>query len=100
MGLGSTAKKLQALADTAEKLYQRVAELREEVDATRETVTDTNERVRRLETEFAEQRALLDAVAGELDIDIEEVSADAHIVDPERDDEADEGATGDATGDD
>lgn len=83
MGLGGTAKKIQTLADTAEKMYQRLNELREQVQATHESVTDTTDRVKRLENEMAEQRALLDAVATELDIDVETVSAEAHISDAE-----------------
>ena len=83
MGLGGTAKKIQTLADTAEKMYQRLNELREQVQATHDSVTDTTDRVKRLENEMAEQRALLNAVAGELDIDVETVSAEAHISDAE-----------------
>ncbi|AUX10180.1 hypothetical protein AArcSl_2560 [Halalkaliarchaeum desulfuricum] len=83
MGLGGTAKKIQTLADTAEKMYQRLNELREQVQATQESVTDTTDRVKRLENEMAEQRALLNAVAAELDIDVETVSAEAHISDAE-----------------
>lgn len=84
MGLGGTAKKIQTLADTAEKMYQRMNDLREQVQATQESVTDTSDRVKRLENEMAEQRALLNAVATELDVDVEKVSAEAHISDAER----------------
>lgn len=110
MGLGGTAKKIQTLADTAEKMYTRLNDLREQVQATQESVTDTTRRVKRLENEMAEQRALLNAVAEELDVDVEKVSADAHILDAEEvegdaadeespDGEAVEGADGGDGGD-
>jgi len=69
MGLGSTAKRVSKVADLAEELYGRVQELRKEVAATRETVTDTNERVDTLERELAEQRAIVEALAAEQGVD-------------------------------
>lgn len=75
MGLGSTAKKVQQMADMAEKLYERLNELREQVVQTRETVDDTNERVAALEDELAEQRALVEALADAQGVDVEAVSA-------------------------
>ncbi|WP_227373654.1 DUF5798 family protein [Haladaptatus halobius] len=71
MGLGSTAKKIQKVADTAEKLYAKLNELREQVIAIRDTLETTNERVERLETESAKQRALVEALAEERGIDVE-----------------------------
>lgn len=100
MGLGGTAKKIQTLADTAEKMYQRLNELREQVQATHESVTDTTDRVKHLENEMAEQRALLNAVARELDIDVETVSAEAHISDAEAfEEDTGEAVEDDAVGD-
>jgi outer membrane murein-binding lipoprotein Lpp len=60
MGLGNTAKKLQKVADMAEDVYAKLKELRQEVNATRETVEETAKRTTRLEDELAEQRALID----------------------------------------
>ncbi|MFB6120629.1 MAG: DUF5798 family protein [Halobacteriaceae archaeon] len=81
MGFGSTAKKVQKLADTAEKLYGRLDEVRQQVVETRKTVNDSNERLRELEREMAAQRAVLDAIAEDHDVDVaavrDEVSADA-----------------------
>jgi chromosome segregation ATPase len=70
MGLGSTAKKLQQVADVAEKLFERMNQLREQVQNTQETVEDTNERVATLEDELAEQRAVLEAVADQQGVDV------------------------------
>lgn len=79
MGFGSTAKKIQKLADTAEKLYARLNELREQVLEMRDTLDSTNDRVETLERESAEQRALLEALAEEQSIDVEEVVAEADV---------------------
>ena len=103
MGLGSTAKKIQMVADTAEKMYTRLNEVREQVDTTQSTVQDTGDRVQKLESEIVEQRAIIEAIATELDIDLDAVSADAHIRDAEAaaaDSAADTSATDDATADD
>ena len=83
MGLGSTTKKIQMLADTAEQMYSRLNEVREQVETTQTTVQDTGDRVQKLESEIVEQRAILEAVADELDVDLDAVTADAHIVDAE-----------------
>ena len=84
MGFGDTAKKIQTLADKAERTYQKINELRAEVEETQTTVLDTSERVQRLENEMAEQRAVLDAVAREVGVDLESVSTEAHITEAER----------------
>ncbi|WP_276272177.1 DUF5798 family protein [Haloarcula litorea] len=76
MGLGSTAKKVQKVADVAEKLYAKVNELKEQVENLRETVEDTNERVESVERDLTEQRALLEAVAEESDVDVQSVLDD------------------------
>ncbi|WP_066416693.1 DUF5798 family protein [Halorubrum aethiopicum] len=83
MGFGDTAKKIQTLADRAERTYQKINELRTEVEETQTTVLDTSERVQALENEMAEQRAVLDAVAEEVGVDLDAVSTEAHIVEAE-----------------
>ena len=83
MGFGDTAKKIQTLADRAERTYKKISELRDEVDETQETVKDTADRIKTLENEMAEQRAVLDAVAEEVGVDLERVSTEAHITDAE-----------------
>jgi uncharacterized protein Yka (UPF0111/DUF47 family) len=79
MGFGSTAKKLQKVADMAEDVYARLTALREEVEETRETVESTAERTERLEAEVAEQRAMMDRLleANGLDPDVERRSLDS-----------------------
>lgn len=88
MGLGGTAKKIQRVAEKAEQTYEKLTELRKEVDDTQEMVSDTATRVQRLENEMAEQRAVLDAIAEEVGVDREDVSTDVHIAEAEQDESA------------
>ncbi|WP_336339533.1 DUF5798 family protein [Haloarcula brevis] len=76
MGLGSTAKKIQKVADIAEDLYKKVNELKTQLEDLRSTVDETNTRVDGMETELAEQRAIIEALAEERDVDTEAVVAD------------------------
>lgn len=84
MGIGGTAKKLQKVAEMAEDVYARLNELRDQLAEMRETTQATKARVDRLEVENAEQRALLEALAEREGIDVEGVTANAHIVEAER----------------
>lgn len=77
MGFGSTAKKIQKVADVADKLYTKVNELKMQVQELSETVEDTNDRVDDVERQLAEQRALLEALAEERDVDVDAVLTDA-----------------------
>jgi archaellum component FlaC len=83
MGLGSTAKKLQQIADMAEDVYARLNQLREQVAETRKTVDETKDRVDELDRELAEQRALVEALAEAQGIDVEAITAEVHVVDAE-----------------
>ena len=83
MGLGGTARKLQKVTEMAEDVYTRLNDLRDQVIEMRETTQETKDRVDRLERESAEMRALLEALAEEEGIDVESVTADAHIVEAE-----------------
>ena len=73
MGFGSTAKKLQKITEVADKLQDRFEHLREQVSDLSDTVEDTHERVESVETELAEQRELLEAVAESEGIDVDGV---------------------------
>ncbi|GGJ03245.1 hypothetical protein GCM10008995_11280 [Halobellus salinus] len=83
MGLGGTARKLQKVTDMAEDVYTRLNDLREQIVEMRETTRETSDRVDRLERETAEVRALVEALADAEDIDIERVTAEAHIAEAE-----------------
>lgn len=79
MGLGSTAKKLQTLADRAEQLYAQLKDLRERVMGLEESVEETSRRVDHLENDSEKQLVLLKELAREQDIDVESVLAEAAI---------------------
>jgi methyl-accepting chemotaxis protein len=89
MGLGSTAKKIQKVADLAEELYSKVNELKSQLQELRGTVEETNDRVDELDRELAEQRALLEAIADQQGIDVETVQTEALIDDAEAKTDAD-----------
>jgi archaellum component FlaC len=84
MGLGGTARKLQKVTDMAEDVYTRLNDLRDQIVEMRETTQETSDRVDRLERETAEVRALVEALAEKEGIDVERVTAEAHIAEAER----------------
>lgn len=91
MGLGGTAKKLGTMLDIAEQTYNRLNDVREQLNSLRETVEGTEARFDDVEREQRRQRALLEAVAEEQGIDTDAVVAS---VESEADDSVpDESAT-------
>lgn len=86
MGLGGTAKKLQKVMDSAEKLYSKMNEIIGELKALQQEVEDTSEQVDHLERDLAEQRAIVEALATAEGIDVEDVLAEADL--PPRPDDA------------
>jgi len=101
MGLGSTARKVQKLADLAEKMYKRINQMVEQLQDLRGTVDETGARVEEIERELEQHRTLLKAIADEHDIDVDSVVTDAVIQDAEGNDvstdaePADDADTGD-----
>ncbi|WP_338728046.1 DUF5798 family protein [Haladaptatus sp. DJG-WS-42] len=84
MGLGGTAKKLQKVADTAEELYKRLNELREQILALRQQVESTGEKVESVEADLKQQRVLLEALAEKEGLDVDELLAEAKAADAEQ----------------
>lgn len=97
MGLGSTAKTLQRVADMAEDVYTRLNDVREQLKEMRSTVQTTNERVGQLESEIAEQRAIIEALAEQQGVDVDSVTADIHIEEAEVDGDTPDSVTSDTT---
>jgi len=99
VGLGDTKKKLQKMIDAAEELYAKMNELRGQIDELRAKVDRTSEQVDRIEHAVDEQRALLEHLAEEQGIDVDQVLADAAIREVDAD-AAEDAATeqGDAAG--
>lgn len=79
VGLGDTKKKIQKMIDAAEDLYAKMNELRAQIEELRETVDTTSQQVDSIEHDVEEQRVLLEALADEQGLDVDEVLADAAI---------------------
>jgi uncharacterized coiled-coil DUF342 family protein len=88
MGLGSTTKKIQMLAERAEQLYARLNEVQEEMVHLRENLDETHDSVTTLKHHSRENRALLEAIAEEQGVDVDAVLTEAAIdeVDADADD--------------
>jgi len=83
MGLGSTTKKLQKVADMADDLYTKLNEQREQLQELRSTVEETSDRVEDIDRKQTEQRALLEAIAEEQGLDTDAILTEAVIEDAE-----------------
>ena len=71
MGLGSTAKKLQKVADIAEQLFKRINAMRSEIQDLQGAVEGAETDAAELRRELAETRALVEAVAEAEGVDTE-----------------------------
>jgi TolA-binding protein len=92
MGLGSTAKKIQALSEHAETMYTQVQELQQRIMRLEGEVDDTHDTVNRMDHQLTEQRELLVAIANEHDLDGEQILAEAAIEPAEAEEAADAAA--------
>ncbi|MFC6906242.1 DUF5798 family protein [Halalkalicoccus tibetensis] len=83
MGLGSTTKKIQMMADKAEQLYAQLNEVKKQLEDLRTKVDTTHDTISELEVRHQQNRAILEALAEEQGIDVEQVITDASIEDAE-----------------
>jgi predicted nuclease with TOPRIM domain len=83
--IGSATKKIQRISTLAENLYEKVNELQVRAEETTQTVNETSDRVTRLEAELDEQRALLEAIADEHGIDVDQFGGEQTSSDVEED---------------
>jgi peptidoglycan hydrolase CwlO-like protein len=84
MGLGGTTKKLQKVVNMAEELYERLNYLREQLAELSERVERTGSRVERLQREQAINRVLLERLAEQQGIDVDEARENVSIEEPDR----------------
>ncbi|MEZ3114538.1 DUF5798 family protein [Halobaculum sp. MBLA0147] len=99
MGLGSTAKKLQKVADIAEKLFKRINQMRKEIQQLQGAVDSAETDTAELRRELAETRAIVEALADEEGVDTEAVLADLEYPEPEGRTVADREAEAEAAAD-
>lgn len=98
MGLGSTAKKVQLIAEKAESTYDQLMKIRDRMIRLEDTLDDTSDRVTELERENEIQRVLLEELAAERGIDVDDALEDAGLGDEEQD-STDQTATADDSDD-
>jgi uncharacterized coiled-coil DUF342 family protein len=79
VGLGDTKKKIEKMISAAEDLYEKMNQLRTQVDDLRSKVEKTSEQVDAMEHDLDEQRVLIERMAREQGINVDEVLADAAI---------------------
>lgn len=84
MGFGDTAKKIQRVTTIAEKLYERLNQVIEQVQDLRERVESTSDQLDSMDRELAEQRAIVEAIAEQQGVDADAVVAE-RLPDPEAD---------------
>jgi len=77
MPFGDTAKKLQKVTSMAEDLYEKMNELFVQLNQLRERVDETTEQVESIESDLAEQRALVEAVAEHQGLDVNAIVEEA-----------------------
>ena len=87
MPFGDTAKKIQRLSTLAEQTYEKLNQLVSQLQDLRERVESTSDQIESMDRELAEQRAIVEALAAEQGVDVDEVVASVHA------DEADETET-------
>jgi hypothetical protein len=88
MDIGGTKKRIQRLMKVAEQSYKKMNELLERIQLLQDDLETTSVQVDHIEYELAEQRALLESLAEQQGLDIEEVLANAELPEPPQ--EADE----------
>ncbi|RXK51443.1 DUF5798 family protein [Halorientalis pallida] len=79
VGLGDTKKKIEKMISAAEDLYEKMNQLRAQIDDLRSKVEKTSEQVDAMEHDLDEQRVLIERLAREQGIDVDEVLAEAAI---------------------
>lgn len=97
MGLGSTARKIQTLTDTAEELYHKLQEVLERVRGIQTSIEDSAEQLDSIDARLDRQEALIEAIAEANGID----TAEFEVAEAESaDEEATEGDTTEETAED
>ena len=94
--IAGTKQKVQRMVKVAEETYKKINEVIEKVDTLQKDLATTSEQVDHMEAELAEQRALLEALAREQGVDVEEILEDVEY--PDRLTDREEGnGTGEAS---
>jgi DNA anti-recombination protein RmuC len=79
MDITGTKKKIQRASKIAEKSYKKMNELLERMQRMEQDLETTSQQVDQMEYEMAEQRALLEAIATQHGLDVEQVLDEADL---------------------
>jgi DNA anti-recombination protein RmuC len=79
MDITGTKKKIQRASKIAEKSYKKMNELLERMQRMEQDLETTSQQVDQMEYEMAEQRALLEALATQQGLDVEQVLDEADL---------------------
>jgi DNA anti-recombination protein RmuC len=91
MDIAGTKKKIQRLSKIVEKSYKKINEMLERMQTVEEDLDKTSQKVDNIEYDLAQQRAILDALATDRGIDVDEVLAEADLPpEPGTEEESDE----------
>jgi DNA anti-recombination protein RmuC len=82
MDITGTKKKIQRASKIAEKSYKKMNELLERVQGMENDLETTSHQVDRMEYEMAEQRALIEAIATQQGLDVDDVLEEADLPEP------------------
>jgi len=97
--IAGTKQKVQRMVKVAEETYKKINEVIEKVDTLQKDLATTSEQVDYMEAELAEQRALLEALAREQGVDVEEILEGVEypdrLADADEETGADEGSLSD-----
>lgn len=97
MDIAGTKKKLQRMIKVAEESYKKINQVIEEVDQLQSDLETTSNQVDTIERDLIDQRALLEALAAEQGLDVEEilesVEYPAHLLEDESEELSPEMAT-------
>ncbi len=92
MDIAGTKKKIQRATRVAEETYKKMNELLERIQKLQEDLETTSQQVDTIESELAEQRVLLEALAEGQGVDVETLVSEADLPDPPESDGRDDGA--------
>jgi septal ring factor EnvC (AmiA/AmiB activator) len=79
MDIAGTKKKIQRVSKLAEESYKKMNQLLEQVQTMQEDLETTSEQVNHIEYDIAEQRAILDALAAQQGLDVDQLLEDADL---------------------
>jgi len=82
MDITGTKNKIQRVIKVAEESYKKINEVIEKIDRLQKDLATTSEQVDHIEMELAEQRVLIERMAEEQGLDVEEILAEVEY--PER----------------